>query len=74
MHLQEEAVFSLLATLPPQQRRVFALHYEGWSTAEIAAALTIGAAAVRQNLARARATLKRAITQDPADLGSRHGA
>jgi RNA polymerase sigma factor (sigma-70 family) len=72
--LQEEAVFSLLATLPPQQRRVFALHYEGWSTAEIAAALTIDPAAVRQNLARARATLKRAMTQDRADLGSRHGA
>jgi RNA polymerase sigma factor (sigma-70 family) len=71
---QEETVFSLLATLPPQQRRVFALHYEGWSTADIATALAIDQAAVRQNLARARATLRRSIVPGRAELGSRHDA
>lgn len=71
-HLQEEAVFSLLATLPSQQRRVFALHYEGLSTAEIETALCMSQAAVRQNLARARAALKRSFVQGSADLGERH--
>ena len=72
--LQEEAVFSLLATLPPQQRRVFALHYEGLSTAEIETVLSMGQAAVRQNLARARAALKRSIVQDLPSWESRHDA
>ncbi|MHB1592819.1 MAG: sigma factor-like helix-turn-helix DNA-binding protein [Streptosporangiaceae bacterium] len=45
-------MFSLVAGPPPRQRHVFASHYEGWSTAEIAAQLSIEQAAVRQNLAR----------------------
>ncbi|HXW46812.1 MAG TPA: RNA polymerase sigma factor [Streptosporangiaceae bacterium] len=64
LRLQEEAVLSMLAALPPQQRRVFALHYEGCSTAEIAAALCMDQAAVRQNLARARAALKRSMPHE----------
>jgi RNA polymerase sigma factor (sigma-70 family) len=68
-HLQEETVLSLIAALPPQQRRVFALHYEGCSTAEIAAALDMDQPAVRQNLARARAALKRSILHDSATRG-----
>jgi len=66
---QEELVLRLLAVLPPQQRRVFALHYEGWSTAEIARQLTMDQAAVRQNIARARATLRQSIMQDSVRLG-----
>jgi RNA polymerase sigma factor (sigma-70 family) len=65
---QREFVLSLLAALPPKQRHVFALHYEGLSTAEIAAQLGLDQAAVRQNVARARASLKRAITQGPVTL------
>lgn len=66
---QEELVLSLLAALPPQQRRVFALHYDGWGTAEIAALLGMEHAAVRQNVARARAALRHSITQEPVSLG-----
>lgn len=62
---QEEFVLSLLAALPPRQRHVFALRYEGLSTGEIAAQLGMEQAAVRQNVARARAALKRAITRGP---------
>lgn len=51
--LEEEMVFSLVATLPLRQRLVFALHFEGCGTAAIAAALSMTQAAVRQNLARA---------------------
>jgi RNA polymerase sigma factor (sigma-70 family) len=65
---QEEFVLSLLAALPPKQRHVFALHYEGLGTAEIAAQLGLDQAAVRQNVARARASLKRAITHGPVTL------
>lgn len=66
---QEEFVLSLIAVLPPQQRRVFALHYEGWRTAEIAAQLGMDQAAVRQNVARARAALRQWIAADPVSLG-----
>ena len=60
---QEEFVLSLLAALPNKQRRVFGLHYEGWSTAEIAACLGMEQAAVRQNIARARRTLRESIRE-----------
>jgi RNA polymerase sigma factor (sigma-70 family) len=66
---QEELVLSLLGGLPPQQRRVFALCYEGWSTAEIAAQLGMDQTAVRQNIARARAALRRLIFQHSVPLG-----
>jgi RNA polymerase sigma factor (sigma-70 family) len=66
---QQEAVLSLLAALPPQQQRVFALHYEGWSTAEIAAQLGMDRAAVRQNISRARAALREAVTLADVNLG-----
>ncbi len=61
---EEELVLTLLAGLPMQQRRVFTLHYEGWTTAEIAIHLGMRAGAVRQNLARARATLRESLLQD----------
>jgi RNA polymerase sigma factor (sigma-70 family) len=66
---QEELVLSLLSGLPPQQRRVFALYYEGWATAEIAAHLGMDQAAVRQNITRARAALRRSIMEHSAPLG-----
>lgn len=58
---QEEVILALLAALPPQQRRVFTLHYEGWTTGEIAALLGIRQAAVRQNITRARRSLRNAL-------------
>ncbi len=60
---QQEFVLALLAALPNRQRQVFGLHYEGWSTAEIAALLGMEQAAVRQNIARARRTLKESIRE-----------
>jgi len=66
---QEELVLSLLSELPPQQQRVFALCYEGWSTAEIAAQLEMDQAAVRQNIARARAALRRSLLEHSIPLG-----
>lgn len=69
-HREQEAyVLSRLALLPPQQRRVFALHYEGWTAAEIAAELDMDNAAVRQNIARARAALRNWIMQDSVKQG-----
>ena len=44
--------------LPPTQRKVFALCYDDFGSGEIAEILQMKPAAVRQNLARARATLK----------------
>jgi RNA polymerase sigma factor (sigma-70 family) len=64
----QEFVLSLLAALPPQQR-VFALHYEGWTAAEIGAHLGIDHAAVRQNISRARAALRNALARDQAWMG-----
>ncbi len=66
---QEEFVLSRLASLPPQQRRVFALHYEGWTAPEIATELGMDNAAVRQNIARARAALRNLIMQDAVTQG-----
>jgi RNA polymerase sigma-70 factor (ECF subfamily) len=66
---QEQRVLALIAGLPQQQRRVFALHYEGWSTAEISTQLGMEQAAVRQNVARARAALRQWILQNPVSLG-----
>lgn len=66
---QEEFVLSLLAALPPRQRQVFALHYEGLNTAEIATHLGMADAAVRQNIARARAALRHWIMAESVRLG-----
>jgi RNA polymerase sigma factor (sigma-70 family) len=61
---QEELVLAMLAGLPSQQRRVFTLHYEGWSSTEIADQLGMDKAAVRQNIARARSALRELIDQE----------
>lgn len=55
---EQDAVLSALHQLPLTQRQVFALHYDEFKTCEIAEILNMKEAAVRQNLARARATLK----------------
>lgn len=55
-------VIALLLQLPAKQRAVLAWHLDGFTTEESARAMGTTQAAVRQNLARARAALK-------ADLG-----
>ena len=56
--LEEDTVLSAIRQLPELQRQVFALHFDQFRTCEIAEILQTTEAAVRQNLARARARLK----------------
>lgn len=60
VELGEEArrVVQLLSGLPPKQRAAMAWHMDGFTTEESARAMRTSPAAVRQNLARARAALK----------------
>lgn len=60
---QEREVYAALAELPPRQRQVMAWHYDRYTGAEIADELGITEEAVRQNLHRARATLKVRLSQ-----------
>ncbi|MFC9271315.1 sigma-70 family RNA polymerase sigma factor [Streptomyces zhihengii] len=55
---QEREVYEALARLPSRQRQVMAWFYDHYTPAEIAEELGITQEAVRQNLHRARATLK----------------
>jgi RNA polymerase sigma factor (sigma-70 family) len=54
----QELVQQLLSSLPPAQRTVLALTFDGYAPSEIAAVLGETPAAVRQNLRRARDRLK----------------
>ena len=58
---ENDVALSAIRQLPPKERQVFALHFDRFSTAEIAEILHMGQAAVRQNLARARARLKKLL-------------
>jgi RNA polymerase sigma factor (sigma-70 family) len=55
---EAQAVLAALADLPPKQRQVMAWSIDGFSPAEIASALGVDPASVRQNLAKARRNLK----------------
>ncbi|MCA1709033.1 MAG: sigma-70 family RNA polymerase sigma factor [Actinobacteria bacterium] len=59
--LEEEnhVVLCELALLPGKQRQVMVAHYDGLSHEQIAALLEMGVDAVRQNLSRARRTLRK---------------
>lgn len=59
--LEEEnhVVRSELALLPGKQRQVMVAHYDGLSHEQIADLLEMGIDAVRQNLSRARRTLRK---------------
>ena len=67
LEIKEETrrVLDALAHLPPQQRVVMAWTIDGFSPTEIAAELNCKPAAVRQNLHRARETLKRVLRREP---------
>lgn len=60
---RESYVLALLDTLPPRPRAVLCLRLEGLSTAEIAAELGLEQPAVRQNLSRARRSLRALIVE-----------
>ncbi|QKW54250.1 RNA polymerase sigma factor [Streptomyces buecherae] len=55
---QQARVYAALDRLPGRQRQVMAWYLDGISTDEMAAALEMTPAAVRQNLSRARAHLR----------------
>lgn len=55
---EHRKVLDILQDLPAKQRQVMAWHMDGFSTQEIAAGMDIREDAVRQNLSRARSTLK----------------
>ncbi len=59
--LENDVVISAIQQLPSKERQVFALHVDRFSTAEIAEILNMEKATVRQNLARARARLKKLL-------------
>ncbi|WP_406447146.1 sigma-70 family RNA polymerase sigma factor [Streptomyces sp. NBC_00876] len=58
---EEQHVYAALGMLPPRQRQVMAWHLDGFSHSEISAELGTTVEAVRQNYARARASLKRSL-------------
>jgi RNA polymerase sigma factor (sigma-70 family) len=58
---QRHAVLRLLDQLPMRQRQVMAWTYDGAAPAEIAIALKLSAEAVRSNLYKARAALRRRL-------------
>ncbi|WP_328674100.1 RNA polymerase sigma factor [Streptomyces sp. NBC_00328] len=58
---EQRRVISLLLQLPAKQRAAMAWHLDGFTTAESARAMGTTQAAVRQNLARARAALKQGL-------------
>ena len=57
----EKFVLEILDLLPTTQRAVLALHYDQLETRDIAEIMGINQAAVRKNLERARAALKKLI-------------
>jgi RNA polymerase sigma factor (sigma-70 family) len=59
LHDEARTVLAALADLPAKQRQVMAWHVDGFSPAEIASALDVDPATVRQNLAKARRNLKK---------------
>jgi RNA polymerase sigma factor (sigma-70 family) len=58
---EEQAVIAAFRQLPVTQRAVLALHYDQFETRDIAEILEISEPAVRKNLERGRATLKRLL-------------
>lgn len=58
---EERQVISLLHQLPAKQRAAMAWHLDGFTTEESARAMGTTQAAVRQNLARARAALRQGM-------------
>ncbi|MGW3853038.1 RNA polymerase sigma factor, partial [Streptomyces fagopyri] len=58
---EERQVISLLQRLPAKQRVAMAWHLDGFTTEESAREMGTTQAAVRQNLARARAALKQGL-------------
>ncbi|MDG6105628.1 sigma-70 family RNA polymerase sigma factor [Dactylosporangium aurantiacum] len=63
---EHRRVMAALRSLPPNQRKVFALHYDGWKHTEIADHLGMTEGTVRSHLRHARENLKRRLDADTA--------
>lgn len=61
---EQQWVLGLLRQLPPAQRAVAALHYDGLAAEEIAMVTGKPTATIRSHLRHARTTLRKAITSD----------
>lgn len=68
---EEQRVLWAVRQLPPTQLKVFALHFDEFETREIAEILHMTPEAARQNLARARATLKNLLGLSPSPSPAR---
>lgn len=62
--LKRQQIVDTLRALPPRQRQVLALWYDGWTPAEIAELIGINAAAVRSNLRKARRVAAEYLRRD----------
>jgi RNA polymerase sigma factor (sigma-70 family) len=62
-----EDVLRMMRALPPAQRAIMTLTYEGLNTAEISEALKITAATVRSNLRHARHALREQVDLEATD-------
>lgn len=71
--LEQHVVLAAIQQLPGLQRQVFALHFDQFKTSEIAEKLHLNEAAVRQNLARARARLKEQLELTQRDRSTARG-
>jgi RNA polymerase sigma factor (sigma-70 family) len=65
----EREVCAEIAELPPQQRQVAILRYEGYSNREIADRLGVDASAVRHNVLRAKTRLRQLRENRQEDAG-----
>ena len=61
---EQQQVLGLLRQLPPAQRVVTALHYDGLTAEEIAIVTRKPTATIRSHLRHARTTLRKAITPE----------
>jgi RNA polymerase sigma factor (sigma-70 family) len=66
---RERAICAELAQLPPQQRLVVVMRYEGYTNREIADQLGVDASAVRHNVLRAKSRLRHLCANPREDAG-----
>lgn len=66
---QERQIFAYLAKLPPTQRLISVLRYQGLSNQQIADELGMKVSAVRQNVLRARSQLRHLRQASQEDAG-----
>jgi RNA polymerase sigma factor (sigma-70 family) len=69
INVRERLVCAEIAKLPPQQRQVVVMRYEGYSNREIADQLGVDDSAVRHNVLRAKSRLRHLRESSQEDAG-----